>query len=596
MPSHESRLVIRRGSDVAPSHPPRVAYLIMICKQPRNGKRGPKLVALEMCLLIGIMGLCLVVVITRNLFSDKIRSGTGMVYVNGTTSIGFVDEDFICATLDWWPPQKCDYGTCSWGTASLLTLDLNNKILLNAIKGEYNKTISSTFSPLKIRLGGTLQDRVMYQMVGDQEPCSQFTESSKELLGFSQGCLPMSRWDELNIFFQKSRAKVIFGLNALSHRNISTDGYAVGPWNSSNAEALMKYTIEKGFTIHGWELGNELSGNGTGATITADQYASDTISLQNLVQNIYKTFEVKPIVLGPGGFFEANWFSEYVMKSNGSLQVITQHIYNLGPGVDDHLVKKILDPWYLDGGSQPFRDLQDIMKKFGNSTVAWVGEAGGAYNSGRDRVSNTFVFSFWYTNFSYRYLDQLGMASSYDTKTYCRQTLIGGNYGLLNTVTYVPNPDYFSALLWHRLMGRRVLSTSFDGTKKIRSYAHCSKHSDGITLLLINLERYTTTAVGLSVENVTIIMASKQLKQLKQTQRTQSSTIEYTREEYHLTAKDGKLNSRTVLLNGKELAVNSAGIIPPLEPIQVNISNPIIVAPFSIVFVHIPNIHIPACT
>jgi hypothetical protein len=35
------------------------------------------------------------------------------------------------------------------------------------------------------------------------------------------------------------------------------------------------------------------------------------------------------------------------------------------------------------------------------------------------------------------------MASAYDTKTYCRQSLIGGNYGLLNTSTFVPNPDYY---------------------------------------------------------------------------------------------------------------------------------------------------------
>ena len=35
------------------------------------------------------------------------------------------------------------------------------------------------------------------------------------------------------------------------------------------------------------------------------------------------------------------------------------------------------------------------------------------------------------------------MASAYDTKTYCRQSLIGGNYGLLNTTTFVPNPDYY---------------------------------------------------------------------------------------------------------------------------------------------------------
>jgi len=42
-----------------------------------------------------------------------------------------------------------------------------------------------------------------------------------------------------------------------------------------------------------------------------------------------------------------------------------------------------------------------------------------------------------------RFLDQLGMSAKYDTKSYCRQSLIGGNYGLLNTTTFQPNPDYY---------------------------------------------------------------------------------------------------------------------------------------------------------
>ncbi|CAI9261192.1 unnamed protein product [Lactuca saligna] len=552
----------------------------------RNDELRPKLLAAEIGLLIGIFGLCVVMIILikTSLFSEKIGFAVGNVYVNGTTSVAYIDEDFVCATLDWWPPQKCDYGTCSWGDSSLLNLDLNNRILFNAIKA---------FSPLKLRLGGTLQNKVLYQTQGNQEPCSQFTINTSEFLGYTQGCLPMSRWDELNHFFQKSGAKVIFGLNALSHRNTNMDGSIIGPWNSRNAEALMKYTIDKGFTIHGWELGNELCGfNAIGASIKADQYASDTISLQNLVQKMYMNFAVKPIVLGPGGFFDENWFTEYVAKSNNSLQVLTQHIYNLGPGVDTHLVKKILNPWYLDGGSQSLKDVQNILKESGSQTVAWVGEAGGAYNSGHNRVSNAFVFSFWY-------LDQMGMASLYDTKTYCRQTLIGGNYGLLNTATFVPNPDYYSALLWHRLMGRRVLSASFNGIKKIRSYAHCAKHSrDGLTLLLINLDGSIKAKVGVSIENVTIIMAST--PDLKPTQETKSSRNRegelFRREEYHLTAKNGKLNSNTVLLNGKELSVNSTtGIIPSLDPIQVKLGSPIMVAPFSIVFVHIPNVHVPAC-
>ncbi|XP_021691291.2 heparanase-like protein 3 isoform X1 [Hevea brasiliensis] len=510
------------------------------------------------------------------------QSTQGTLFINGTASIGATDHDFICATLDWWPPDKCDYGTCSWGRASLLNLDLTNPILLNAIKA---------FSPLKIRMGGTLQDKVIYERQG--EPCNTFVKNSSEMFGFSQGCLPMSRWDELNTFFKQAGAVVTFGLNALKGRTIASDGSAVGAWDPSDAKSLIRYTVNKGYRIHGWELGNELSGNGVGTRLAADQYPSDINTLQNIVENIHAGFEDKPLVLAPGGFFDANWFTKFIDKTPKSLQVVTQHIYNLGPGVDDHLIDKILDPSYLDGGSQMFSSLQGILKSSGTQAVAWVGEAGGAYNSGHNLVTNAFVFSFWY-------LDQLGMASSYDTKTYCRQTLIGGNYGLLNTTTFVPNPDYYSALLWHRLMGRNALSTSFSGTKKIRAYAHCSKATQGITLLLINLDGNTTFQVSISTENFakngTWTLQEYQSRRAKFARIHRGSKLdEDTREEYHLTAKDNDLHSQTVLLNGKILTVSSSGAIPPLEPIKVGLFNPITVAPLSIVFAQITNMTVPAC-
>ncbi|KAL7159031.1 hypothetical protein ABFS83_01G001900 [Erythranthe nasuta] len=546
----------------------------------------------DMASVLKIMGLSLWLYLassqgstTTHVFSEV----NGTVHIDVSSSIGFTDENFICATMDWWPPTKCDYGTCSWGTASLLNLDLSNKILVNAIRA---------FSPLKIRIGGTLQDKVIYQTADDPTPCSQFLRNSSEMFGFTQGCLPLSRWDDLNNFFNMTGAEIIFGLNALNGRTIGSDGSCTGAWNSSNAESLIRHTVNSGYTIYGWELGNELSGRGIGASVAAEQYASDIITLQKTVQDIYKGFETKPLVLGPGGFFDANWFTKFVKGAANSLQVVTHHIYNLGPGVDDHLIEKILDPSYLDGGAQPFRDLQKILNSSGSSTVAWVGEAGGAYNSGRDRVTNAFVFSFWY-------LDQLGMSSSYDSKTYCRQSLIGGNYGLLDTNTYVPNPDYYSALLWHRLMGRNVLSTSFEGTKKIRAYAHCSKNSIGITLVLINLDKATTVEVGVSIEK---LMSNKTLtvEQIVEQTRNTNPTSRYKhngenemmmREEYHLTAKDGDLHSQTMLLNGEIIKVNtSSGIIPPLVPRRVISSEPITVAPFSILFAQIPSsIQLPAC-
>eukprot|EP00256_Glycine_max_P065244 XP_025979839.1 heparanase-like protein 2 isoform X5 [Glycine max] len=106
-------------------------------------------------------------------------------------------------------------------------------------------------------------------------------------------------------------------------------------------------------------------------------------------------------------------------------------------GSDEHLERKILDPERLSRVESIFGNLSETIKIYGPWSSAWVGEAGGAYNSGGNHVSNRFLNSFWY-------LDQLGIASCYNTKVYCRQTLIGGNYGLLNATTFAPNPDYYS--------------------------------------------------------------------------------------------------------------------------------------------------------
>lgn len=59
------------------------------------------------------------------------------------------------------------------------------------------------FSPLKIRLGGTLQDKVIYDVGDHHQACPSFVGNTSEMFGFTQGCLPMPRWDELNHFFLK---------------------------------------------------------------------------------------------------------------------------------------------------------------------------------------------------------------------------------------------------------------------------------------------------------------------------------------------------------------------------------------------------------
>ncbi|KAJ4713128.1 Heparanase-like protein [Melia azedarach] len=428
------------------------------------------------------------------------------ILVDGTKTVATNDENFICATVDWWPHDKCDYNQCPWGNSSVLNLDLSHPLLAKAIQA---------FKRLRIRVGGSLQDQVLYDVGNLKAPCHPFGKMKDGLFGFSKGCLHMERWDELNQLLNRTGAIVTFGLNALHGRHHIKDEAWGGDWDSGNAYDLIKYTISKGHQIDSWEFGNELSGKGIGANVNADLYGKD-VSGSNVVN------------------------------------VVTHHIYNLGAGVDPNLVSKILDPRLLEQ------------------------QSGGAYNSGGRQVSNTFVNSFWY-------LDQLGMASMYNTKVYCRQTLIGGNYALLNTTTFVPNPDYYSALLWHRLIGKGVLSVATDSSPFLRSYAHCSKGRGGITLLLINLSNQTDYIVSVQNKKAVAWVGGK------------ASDEHLTREEYHLTPKDGHLQSQTMVLNGNPVELTEDKSIPRLDPVHVNVNSPISIAPLSIAFVVFPNFDAPAC-
>ncbi|XP_043725007.1 heparanase-like protein 1 [Telopea speciosissima] len=514
------------------------------------------------------------------------------IVVKGTTTIAETSNNFICATIDWWPPEKCNYQQCPWDESSVLNLDLSHPLLTKAIQA---------FKTLRIRIGGSLQDQVVYDVGNLNSSCTPFRKMSGGLFGFSKGCLPMARWDELNNLFSKTGVFVTFGLNALYGRHNTQNGAWLGAWDPTNARDFIKYTISKGYQIDSWEFGNELSGNGVGASVGAQQYGKDLINLKALISDLYGTSNRRPLILAPGGFYDQQWYTEFLQVSGSDVvNVVTHHIYNLGPGDDPNLVKTILDPQQLSQISQTFSSLEDTIQKHGPWASAWVGESGGAYNSGGRLVSDTFVNSFWY-------LDQLGMSSMYNTKAYCRQTLIGGNYGLLNTTTFVPNPDYYSALLWHRLMGEGVLAVDSDASPFLRVYAHCSKGREGATLLLINLSSETefritvqnSMNINLHVKEETIHRGNSFMHGFKRTVswvgRKASDEAEL-REEYHLTPKDGYLQSQTMVLNGTPLELTEGGDIPKLEPVLVDVKSPISIAPLSIAFVALPNFEARACS
>ncbi|KAL4184371.1 hypothetical protein AMTRI_Chr10g225300 [Amborella trichopoda] len=499
-----------------------------------------------------------------------------LVKVKSVNTIAHTDDNFVCATLDWWPSDKCNYGECPWIEAGILNLDLENPNLGKAIKA---------FNPLRVRVGGSLQDQVVYH-VGKVKKCPHFKIKGDGLFGFSKGCLPMDRWNALHHLLSDNGALVTFGLNALYGRQQHPNKTEwTGPWDSSNARDFINYTISNAQKIDSWEFGNELSGSGIAASVNPTQYGQDLIDLKKVVTELYNSSSMpQPKILAPGGFFDRDWFIKLLESSgSGVVDVLTHHIYNLGAGNDPIVPNRMVDPFYLSEIAETYKSIQLTIQDFGPWSAAWVGEAGGAYNSGGPNVSNAFIDSFWY-------LDQLGMTSSYNHKAYCRQSLVGGNYGLLDTTTFVPNPDFYSALLWHRLMGKRVLGVEVDNEPYLRAYAHCAKNKAGVMLLFINLSNSTTFNV--SMENDMNIFTTSSSDKVAKDVVSQTASK---REEYHLTPKNGNIFSRVMLLNGSPLELTEAGEIPAISPLSIDSDSPILIAPRSIAFVRLPDFKAPAC-
>lgn len=168
-------------------------------------------------------------------------------------------------------------------------------------------------------------------------------------------------------------------------------------------------------------------------------------------------------------------------------------------------------------------------------------------------------------------MDALGTLAQLQHKVHCRQTLVGGNYEVIAKDIFEPNPDYWIAVLWKRLMGTKVFETKVADVKHLRSYAHCDVSSKGVTVVLINLAHDVTYEINVS--------------------GLHGSTTP--RVEYHLTSDH--LQSQRVKLNDVELHLTSEDKLPSLTGKVVTSGSTIKIAPLSYGFVNFPAASSPHC-
>jgi hypothetical protein len=186
----------------------------------------------------------------------------------------------------------------------------------------------------------------------------------------------------------------------------------------------------------------------------------------------------------------------------------------------------------------------------------WVTETADAACGG-NRWASTFTDSF-------RYLNQLGTLAQRGVQVVMHNTLDSSDYGLLDERDYEPRPNFWTAVLWRRLMGTTVLQPGTSPSPDLYLYAHCLRGvSGGVSLLAIN--------------------ASAQ---------AQTMDIAKASERYTLSAQ--QLERRSVQLNGRILELQSDDTLPAIKGAKVP-SGRVTLNSQSITFLAVPEAANAAC-
>jgi heparanase 1 len=370
-------------------------------------------------------------------------------------------------------------------------------------------------APAYLRLGGSEADRIRYAFGDPGERDSKNRERSPEY----RAELSVERWDELCEFADATGLELMVTLNAGAGPR-GRDG----SWDPENARALVSHAAERGQPVSAWELGNEVNGfvfiHGLASRVSARQYAADFALFHAMVREL----DPGARTAGPAGAYwpllgeVMPFMGRFVRHARRAPDVITWHYYPQQSSRGVLATRRadpfaILKPHRLDTAARWARRVAHHARRLqrraarrgsecgdgdGEMPEIWLGETGHALYGGEKGVSDRFIAGLWW-------MDQLGLMARSGVHAVMRQSLVGGDYGLLHPQSLEPRPDYWGSLLWKALMGDDVYAVEVGhgrwrrGRRRrgrcgrgrnLRVYAHRARHRpEVVSVLIINLDR-----------------------------------------------------------------------------------------------------------
>lgn len=398
-----------------------------------------------------------------------------VVQLNSTTPIASIAPRYLSFSIDisvlaggfWWEGST---GTQrGLGTQRVEALDLSQEKLDVLVKA---------LGPAYVRVGGSEADKVRYfTSTESQPPCDN------ALL------LTQLMWNQLHDFCQRNDLALMFTMKyGLFERRQQ------GSWQADDVIALLKYSHDNHQTVDVCELGNELNAYWAFHGFTSQPSAKNLAKDYDTFIRCIRQHSPNSKVAGPGSAFwprigEAikplsNISAPFLDYLEEPLDIVDWHYYpfqSTRSPVKTRVasVDNILSPNSLKDFEKYSKQLEQLRDQYQPTAQLWTGETGSAQCGGQAKLSDRFVSCFWWA-------DQLGRGAKIGQKVMVRQSLIGGDYALINRQTLKPNPDYWVSWLWGKLMGTDVYDVQ-SNDPFVQIYCHSAKKEGKCTLLIINM-------------------------------------------------------------------------------------------------------------
>ena len=397
------------------------------------------------------------------------------------------------------------------------------------LSNERLRTLARGLSPAFMRVSGSWANYVYFQD-NDSTKLEQAPEGFRNVLSREE-------WRGVLDFAAATDADLMTSFTISSGVRD-----ADGRWTPDQARQLLDFTKEEGGTVDAVQFFNEPNMPeyaGAPKGYTAQDFAVD---VQRFTDFIHQALPGVPIAgpdaVGEGGLMPAGMAmplsTDDLLSATPqpAFDVFAYHHYGgvsrrcaTEPPMHSPVDSALTDTWLRKtlGTYAFYKEQHDLHLP---NTPIWLTETAEAACGGNPWAAE------WIDVF--RYLSQMGLLAREDVKIVMHNTLTASEYGLLDQATHTPRPNYWAALLWRRLMGTQVYDPGVDGGR-LGVYLHSHRNDpDAKTLLLIN-----------------------------PTESPMTVDVPAPGQRYTLTSDS--LRSKTVFLNGEELALTDADELPELN-------------------------------